>query len=358
MTIFIDIGHPAHVHYFKNLINELSQGIHHFVVTARDREIIKSLLNFYKISYINRGKGKDSLMGKLGYMCYADILLLKEAIKFDPDIFLSFSSPYAAQVSKIMRKPHIALNDTEHADKAHKIFTYPFSDAILTPHSYQNDLGTKHFKIKSLIEYFYLQSSYFTPDENIYKLLGIDQSKKYAIVRFISWKAFHDVNQGGLSLNQKKELINILENKYRVFITSEAELEPEFQKYQIKIPPERMHDALAFSSLFVGESGTMASESALLGVPVVYINSLPLMCYLKEEQNYGLLKHFKNGNGVLDYISSLIAQESLKQRMIKKRNQMVKNFINPTNFLMWFIENWPKSKSIMQETPEYQDQFK
>jgi uncharacterized protein len=54
-------------------------------------------------------------LGKILYLPKANALLLKHALKFKPDLFLSFSSPYAAQVSSILRKPHIAFDDTEHA---------------------------------------------------------------------------------------------------------------------------------------------------------------------------------------------------------------------------------------------------
>ncbi|MFW5804449.1 MAG: DUF354 domain-containing protein, partial [bacterium] len=35
MKILIDIGHPAHVHYFKNFITKMSQKGHSFIVIAR-----------------------------------------------------------------------------------------------------------------------------------------------------------------------------------------------------------------------------------------------------------------------------------------------------------------------------------
>lgn len=358
MRIIIDIGHPGHVHYFKNLYQKMSKDGHQFLFIARDREVIASLLSYYKINFISRGKGRDSGLGKLFYMLYADSLLLKEALRFKPDLFLSFSSPYAAQISSLLRIPHIALNDTEHTDKMHKKFTYPFSNVIITPSTYQNNLGKKHLRLNCVIESLYLHPRLFTPDSSIYDLLNISQSTEYVILRFVSWNAFHDVNQQGFSNIQKKEIINLLEKRYRVFISTEREIEPEFAKYQIKIPPERMHDALAFASLYVGESGTMASESALLGTPVVYVNSLPLMCYLKLEQDFGILKHFKSGIGVLEYIMSLIETPNLKDETFRKRDQMIANFINPTAFMVWFIENYPKSVKIMKENPEYQYNFK
>jgi len=357
MRILIDICHPGDVHTFRNFYHIMHNKGHEFLFIAREREFIKSLMDYYKIPFISRGRGKDTTLGKLAYMLYADGLILKQAFRFKPDIFLSFSSPYAAQVSSILGVPHIALNDTEHTDKTHKKFTYPFSQTIITPASYQNDLGFKQVRFNNVIESLYLHPKQYKPDASIYELLGIARDIEYVIVRFVSWNAFHDVNQHGLLIEQKRQIISLLEKKYRVFISSERNLDTEFSSYQIRIPPERMHDALAFATLFVSESGTMASESAILGTPVVYVNSLPLMCYLKLEQEYEILKHFKTGEGVLEYINSQIHNLNLKLETQDKRDKMIKDFINPTEFLVWFIENYPESAKIMKENPDFQYNF-
>ena len=45
----------------------------------------------------------------------ANFQLYKLAKYFEPDLFLSFASPYAGQVATILKKPHISFTDTEHA---------------------------------------------------------------------------------------------------------------------------------------------------------------------------------------------------------------------------------------------------
>ena len=39
MNILVDIGHPAHVHLFKNMIWNLEEDGHEVKITARDKEI-------------------------------------------------------------------------------------------------------------------------------------------------------------------------------------------------------------------------------------------------------------------------------------------------------------------------------
>ena len=358
MKILIDLGHPGHVHYFKNTIKYLNDNGHEILITARDRKVLIELLDKLNLPYINRGKGKNSKLGKLFYMLIADVKLLRLSLKFKPDLFLSFSTPYAAQVSFLLRKPNIALTDTEHEDKVLSKFTYPFCSAILTGSSYLNDLGDKHIRFNSVIEGLYLHKNYFKPNSQIKNDLHLKENEEYVIIRFVSWTAHHDHGHSGLDNQTKRDLINVLKSKYKVFISSESELPEEFKQYQIDISAEKMHDVLAYASIFIGESATMASESALLGTSAVYINSLPLMGYLKLEQDSGLLKHFESSEGVVKYVSELIKDPNLKSIAKKKTEAMQKHFINPTKFLIWFIENFPKSKTIMKKNSEYQNKFK
>jgi len=37
---------------------------------------------------------------------------------------------------------------------------------------------------------------------------------------------------------------------------------------------------------------------------------------------------------------------------------MLSEKIDPTDFLVWFIESFPESEKTMKENPEYQNQFK
>ena len=358
MKILIDIGHPAHVHYSRNAIEKWKEKGHQIIITARNKEVIKDLLKYYHLKFIDRGKGKDSRLGKLIYMLQADFKLLKISLRYRPDIFLSFSSPYAAQVAYILRKPHKAFNDTEHTDKMHSRFTYPFSSSIITPQSYQNDLGKKQIRFNNIDDGLYLHDNYFQPDISVKKDLGLKENEKYVILRFVSWKAHHDYGQKGIDLKTKTALVELLQTKFKVFISSEEELPNEFIKYKLSIPTQKIHHVLYFADLFIGESGTMASESAFLGTKAIYVNSLPLMCYLKIEQKAELLKHFSSSTGVIEYIEKLTEDHNVKQKSYSKALTMKKNFIDPTKFLVWFVANYPDSHLIMSNNPEYQMRFK
>lgn len=359
MRIFIDIGHPAHVHYFRNFIKIMQDKGHEFFVTARDRSIIHYLLEYYQIPYYNRGRGKNGVFGKLLYMLLADYRLLIKSKKFKPDIFISFASPYAAQVSWFLKKLHIALDDTEHAKFSH-LFYKPFSDVLLNPDCFQKDFEQKQIRFKGFIESCYLHPNYFHCDESIYKELDLKHGERLVLLRFISWKANHDIGHSGLDVFTKKNIVNILTNKgYRVLISTESINEdPFFEPYIIKIAPEKIHSVMAISTFFITEGATMASECAMLGTPALYVNSLDAGTLREQEDKYNLIYGFRNSTGVVDKINELINTPNLKEIFFSRQQLMLADKIDVTAFLVWFIENYPQSVKIMKENPDYQFNFK
>ena len=113
-----------------------------------------------------------------------------------------------------------------------------------------------------------------------------------------------------------------------------------------------MHDALAFSSLFIGEGATMASEAVVLGTPSIYVNSL-ILGYIEEEKDSGLLYSFRNSKGVIEAAKEIFSRD----RAIKNKSLFLRDKIDVTKFLVWFFENYPYSKEIMQKQPNYQERF-
>lgn len=355
MTIHIDIGHPAHVHYFKNLIHLLIEKNHKFIVTARDKEITFQLLHYYGIEYISRGKGGKKIINKILYIPYADYSLYKIIKKNKCAISLSFASTYAAHAAKMAGIPHIALDDTEHA--RFELFLYtPFTKVIFTPKCFTKNLGEKQFNYDSYTELLYLHSKYFKPDPNVIQMLNLKNGEDFAIVRFVSWTASHDYSETGLTNIQKIHLVEKLAERLKVFVSSEGDVPPEIEKYLFKIHPAKIHDALFYSRLYVGEGGTTASEASILGTPAIYINSLS-MGYINDEKKSGLLFQTTDINVVYEKIEHILSHHS-KEHFKRLANNFLLNKIDPTSFLIWFIQSYPSSLDIIKKNPDYQYNFR
>jgi predicted glycosyltransferase len=344
MRILIDIGHPAHIHLFKNFACRMQERGHKILFTCRDRECVLQLMRFYEFVYDNFGKHYSSVQGKIFGLLKNELQMLNTALQFKPDLFVSHGSTIAAFTSFIMHKPHIAFEDTFNMEQVK--LSMPFTDVVLTGDYPHPSLGKKEIKYPGYHELAYLHPNVFTPDERVLAILGMKKGEKYAIVRFVAWEASHDIGHSGISYENKIKLVKTLSRHLRVFISSEKELPEELKNYQIKIPPEQMHNALAYAHLFVGESSTMATESAVLGTPSIYINDSKLG-YTNDLANYGLLYSYMESENdqiaAIKKAEELALKQNIKEEYIAKREKMLADKIDVSAFLIWFVENYPES---------------
>lgn len=352
MKILIDIGHPGHIHLFRPFAKEMIKKGHRVLFTCRQKEFEIELLKAAGLDFVCLGKHYHSKIAKIWGLFKYDILLLQVARAFKPDLFFSHGSFYAAHVAALMKKHHIAMEDT--GNKEQMCLYLPFTKAVLMPDVLKCNVGNKGIYYKGYHELAYLHPKRFTSLEKE----GMDVfSEPYFIVRFVSLEATHDIGHKVLSLEDKRNIIRLLSSKGRVFISSEKKIPVEFEPYRLTIRPENLHHVLAHAYMVVSEGSTTAAEAAVLGRPVIYTSRQ--MENTAELGKYGLCFCFhKDSQGVIDKIEQWLAQEKLHQQMEENRVKMLMDKIDVTAFMVWFIENWPKSFEIMKKDPYYQLKFK
>jgi uncharacterized protein len=355
LRILIDIGHPGHVHLFRPFAQQMIKNGHAILFTCREKEFEIDLLKAAGFQYKSFGKKYKNIIGKLWGLIKFDILEVITALQFKPDMFLSHGSPYAAHAAWFIGKPHISMEDSGNWEQM-KLYL-PFTKAVLTPDVLAEDLGKNQIRYKGYHELAYLHPNYFKPEKTGQSVLGLKLNENYVILRFVSWNATHDKGQNGLTLIQKMELVNYLKVKFKVFISSEGNLPSEFEQYKIKISPEKMHQVLSDATFCISEGATMASESGVLGTPAVYVNSLIRM-YNEDQEQYDLVFNFKNGTGVLEKVKQLATNTQLKEAAAAGRKKLLEDKIDVTAFMVWFVENYPESYTIMKREPDYQLRFK
>jgi predicted glycosyltransferase len=353
MRILIDMGHPGHVHLFKNFIREMERRGHEVKITARDKEITLQLLCKYGFNFVQTGSGKVGNTNLIWEWISRDIEVFKISREFCPDILLGVGNPSVAHTSTMLRKPSVIFTDTEHAKFGNKV-TFPFASAICTPSCYRDDIGPKQVRYNGYHELAYLHPKYFTPNPAVLTELGLAEGDPFIIVRFVSWRASHDVGQHGIC--DKIGLVKALEQYGRVLITSEGALPEELRSYQIRVSPEKLHDLLYYATLYVGEGGTTASEAAVLGAPSIYVSSLvgTMGNFIELEESYGLLYSFTDGNAALGRAIEILQDPESKEKWKTKRELLLADKINVTAFMIWFVENYPRSLTEVKEYPEVQ----
>ena len=342
MKILVDINHPAHVHYFKNFITDMQKRGHTILITATEKEITYELLKKYHLDFFKMGSHSRSMIKKIINLPVMIFYMYLAARNFKPDLFLGVGSIRGAYTAMILQKPSISFEDTEPSLGQIRLYR-PFVQCICTPTCFLLDLGPKQVKFKGYLELAHLHPNRFIPNPAVLKEIGLKETETFIIIRFVSWGATHDIGHHGI--NDKIGFVRALEKYGRVLLTSEGDLPSELKPNLIKISPEKLHDLLSFATLYVGEGGTMASEAAVLGTPSIFVSSLAgrLGNFIELEHKYELLYSFADADAALKKSIEILQNKKSKENWMSKRDQMLKEKIDTTAFMIWFIENYTKS---------------
>ena len=195
----------------------------------------------------------------------------------------------------------------------------------------------------------YLHPNRFTPDANVPKKYGIDPDKPYFLIRFAKLNAHHDNGVNGISTAIAEQIVRLLAPKGHIYITSERALEPQFEQYRLHINPLDIHHVMAFATLYIGDSQSMAVEAAMLGVPSLRFNDFvgkKKIGVMEElEHAYGLTYGISSHEPETLYakINDLLAMPRLREDFQARRCKMLADKIDVTAFLTYFIENYPQS---------------
>ena len=383
MRIALFLGHPAHFHMLKYAAAGLKAHGHEVFFVIKKKDILETLCQNAGFEYFKIREGRtDSKWGLiksvLGMEYHMWQFLRRNKIDILVGSTLSFT---AAKINRI----HVLAMGEDDADVVPKYakLVYPFASCVLTPNCCDNEeWNTKSAKYPGYHELAYLHPNHFTFSRDVVEGYGmplkvrgesLDLSEEqnpfvpYYILRFASLNAHHDNGIKGINTEVAQRLIDILSLHGRIYITSERPLEPQFEQYRIKINPLDMHHVMAFASLYIGDSQTMAAEAGVLGVPFVRFNDfVGRIGYLREledkyELGYGVHASILTADSPIrradgsaqpsgvealyERVEQLVALPAEKRKEIfqARREKMLAEKIDCAKFLTWFIENYPAS---------------
>ncbi len=353
MRILVEILHPAHVHFFKNPIAEWRRRGDEVLVLSREKECASDLLDAYEIPY-----KAISRLGKQKFSLYPEMLrriwrMWKYCRSFKPDVLTGIMGVTIAPVSRLVRRPAVVFYDTENATLTNR-FVYPLAHSVCTPECYKGQVKGNHITYPGYHELAYLHPERFKPDPDIVRRHGIDPGGKYFIVRFVSWQASHDIGEKGLGPEFGTLIVEKLAPHGQVLVTSESRLPEHLEPYRCQFPPEDIHHIMAFAHLLVGESATMASESAVLGVPALFISNTGRGYTDEQQEKYGLVFNFTTSHKqeILSCLDQLLHKENLKEEFDTKKDKLLSSRIDTTN---WIIQHIDK---VAGKPAQHSKQFK
>lgn len=364
MNILIQMVHPAHYYYYKNVIANLKKNGHRIVIAITTKDLLETLVRDSGLQYVNIQpvSHKRTKIGFIWDMMLREIRMVKLCIKHRIQL-LTGSTVEVSTVAWLLHRFEINIGEDD-ATVVHKYIKTiaPFVQTRLTPDTCDNGrIEYKSVHYSGFLKLAYLHPKVFSPDVNVLRKY-IDDSKTFFLLRFSSLKAYHDEGIKGISAFVAQRIVNILSPYGQIFITSERELEPQFEKYRLNINPLDIHHVLAFAKLYIGDSQSMAVEAAMLGVPSLRFNDFAGKIGVLEEleHKYELTLGIPSSEPqrLYDKVQELLEMPNLREVFQTRRQKMLSDKIDVTAFFTWFIENYPESRKIMKENPDYQYRFK
>ncbi len=368
MNIGIFLGHPAHFHLLKNVAANLQKDGHRVFFVIKKKDILAQLMEDAGYEYTSIREGRSN--SKLGLV--KSVLTMEWGmIRFiwSNKIDILIGSTLSAATRLLTKAKVIVVGEDDAAVvPAFAKLVYPFADEILTPVVCDNGRwNKKSTKYNSNQELAYLHPNHFTSLREIVESYGIDTSKPYFILRFASLNAHHDGGIQGINNERANHLVEILKPHGAIYITSERLLSSELKPYRIKINVLDMHHVMAFASLYIGDSQTMAAEAGVLGTPFIRFNDfVGRIGYLRELEDVyqlgiGIRASAEGATERLYAATRQLAELSAEERRriyTERRERMLADKIDYAKFLTWFIENYPESKEVMKTNPDYQFRFR
>ncbi len=350
MKILVTIAHPAHVHFYKNFMWEMENRGNRISIATSNKDIAIDLLEMYGFDYDIISKRGNVGLKRITDQITHEYNLLKLARRVRPDVITGIGGTAAAHVSKIMHSKSIIFTDSEPAGIANRI-TFPLADCILTPEKFNLKIGKNHIRYNSFHELAYLHPDYFTPNPEVVEGLGLSVDDTYTVIRFVSWKAIHDIGHKGLK--NKIEAVQELERFGSVYITSEAKMGRELEKYRIRISPDKIFDVLSYASLLYSDSQTMTTEAAILGTPAVRCNSFvgenDMSNFIELEDDYGLIFNFKNESEALQKSIEILNWPGVKSEWKRRAAILIDEKIDLTKLMIDLFENGSESYGDSKE---------
>lgn len=293
-TVVFTVSHPHDVHLFRNAIDVLSEKGFQLHVFAREKEITTTLLEKYAIPHTILGNNHTSKAELIWSWSSFGFNLFREARQIQPDLMVAEVGAAVAPISWLLGIDSLIFLDAEHAQLQNSL-AFPFATQICTPACFWTDIGSKQVRYDGYQELAYLHPDRFDPDPSVLDEADIDEGETFVILRTVGWNAAHDINAGGFA--GLEAVIDDLEAEgVSVIVTSETPLPDNLASYELSIEPHRMHDLLYYADLYVGESATMATESAIVGTPAVYVSTLEVGYTNEIAQEYGLIFNYSGGD--------------------------------------------------------------
>lgn len=290
MRALFEIVHPADVLFFKRPLETLRSRGDEVLVLSRRKDIACDLLDEFGIPHQPISSAATGLVNLAGELIRRDVATFHAARAFKPHVMVGFGGVAISHAGKVTGIPSVSFYDSENARLQTRI-TWPFISRVYVPQSYSGKLPeTRTTLLPGVKELSFLHPTAFEANRETAIAAGLDEGRDNFFVRVVAWRANHDAGKSGWSSGLLRHVVSRLSEVGKVHLSSETPLPDDLLEHAYTGPKNAVHHLMANCRLLVGESATMASEAAVLGVPAIYAGS-DFPGYTHELETAGLTRN-------------------------------------------------------------------
>ncbi|MCF7853741.1 MAG: DUF354 domain-containing protein [Candidatus Pacebacteria bacterium] len=329
MHILFDIIHPAHINFYKNLVQRLDREGHRITMLYLQRGAVPRIMReeFGNYAMIPAGKHAKSTLGlyfKTGLL--RTLSLACKIARLRPDASFTVAGFQTDFLSRIFRYKSISAYD----DPGHINFTLSrrFAHRFVLPDCLQFT-GQNIIPFKGLKEWAYLSPTYFRPDIDTLQPYDL-KPKDYIFIR--------NVDTGTLNYRSQTEdiilqLYTLGLNRQNVVLSLEDKDKRKlFSEWLILDEPvPDIHSLMFYSRLVLANGDSMAREAAQLGVPSVYCGQrqMPANQLLIDMD---IMRHITRAEDILQLAERETFDGDSRTQEIR-RDELLNTWDDPTEIL-------------------------
>lgn len=364
MNFLFFLVHPAKFHFHRVQINELISKGHNVDILITSKDILEDLVKEEGWNYTNifpEGRkipGLHVYVGAVISLVRTVYRLWKFSRGKKYDLFIG---DLLTILGRLKGVPSLYPTDDVLVQVPEQSVFLSTCDHIIAPKI--TDLGRYNSKKIAYGGYkalAHLHPNYFKPDWHRLpdSLLG----RPFFLIRCVNFSATHDIDRTGISDEVLTKLVHILNSKGNIVITSERVLPKELEKYRIELRKSDISHYMYFADIFIGDSTTMGSEAAVSGTPSIefddYFEEIEQMHELEHAYGLNLCIKTSEPEKLFRKVEEFINTPNIKEEFRKRSRKLIADKIDVSGFLIWFMENYPQSFSIISKNPNYQYKFK
>lgn len=301
MRVLVEIVHPADVLFFKRPVEAWRARGDEVMILSRHKDIACELLDAFGFAHRPVSRAGTGMLGLATELARRDLAVLRAARRFRPAVMVGFGGVAISHAGRLTGIPSVSFYDSENATLQTRI-TWPFISRLYVPRAYSGPTPRgRTIRLAGTKDLSFLHPAAFRADREIACAAGLDPERDNYFLRVVAWRANHDVGKSGWTMEMLRRTVARLEQSGKVHLSSEMPVPPDLASRLYRGPKQAVHHLLAHCRLVAGESATMASEAAILGVPAIYAGR-DFPGYMHDLERAGMLRNL-----------SALTEEGLRQ---------------------------------------------